>query len=129
MTPEASGYGAHSRIGAPADKYGSTEGKEKTMLVRQVMQTDFFAVQPTESIQEAAKKMKDKHVGIALVLEENRVKGILTELEVAKAMAANADISGPAIEGEVSNLKPAVDDDGNRCCYFSDVQVDLLLNR
>jgi CBS domain-containing protein len=90
------------------------------MLVSQIMKRDFPAVPPTASIQEAAKKMKDRHIGMVLVLEEDHVKGIVTERELTKAMTTNRDASNAA--------QPAAEADPNRCCYFSDVQVDLLLS-
>ncbi len=93
------------------------------MVVSEIMQKDFFTVQPTESLEETAKKMREKQLGTALVLDEGHVKGILTEKEITKAI----DNSGAVLRGDVINRKPAINDDGNRCCYFNDVQVELLL--
>lgn len=95
------------------------------MLVGQIMRKDFFVVQNTDVMEEAVKKMREKHVGLALVYEEDRVSGIVTEEEIEKAMAEvpneSAQVAGTAVKPE-----PAVDD-GHRCCYFNDVQIDLIL--
>lgn len=97
------------------------------MLVSQIMKRDFPAVPPTASIQEAAKKMRDRRVGMVLVLEEDHVKGIVTERELTKAMTADRDVSGASHAGDAAGSQPASEADPNRCCYLSDVQVELLL--
>ncbi len=90
------------------------------MLVSQIMKRDFFAVRPGDQIEDTAKKMRENHVGLALVLEEGLVKGILTEKEIVNTMAA---MYGEA----VLPSETPINDDGNRCCYFNDVQAELLL--
>lgn len=93
------------------------------MVVSEIMQKDFFTVKPNESLEEAAKKMREKQLRMAVVLDAGHVKGILTENEITKA----TDYSRAALAGDVDR-EPTVRDDGNRCCYFNEVQVELLLN-
>ena len=97
------------------------------MLVSQIMQRDVLTMQPTESIQEAAKRMRERHVGVVIVLEEDKFQGILTERELTMAIAANSDSAGSAPSDDVAKREPAVNADRNRCNYFSDVQVERLL--
>lgn len=92
------------------------------MQVSSIMQKDIVSVQPTDSVQKAAKKMRDSHVGMLLVLEEGRVKGIVTDKEITKAMGGISDVEPMRAD----NIMNAGDDDGNRCCYFNEVQVELL---
>lgn len=87
------------------------------MQVSHIMQKDIFSVLPTDSVQKAAQKMKESRSGMLLVLEKGSVKGIVTEKEITSAM------------GRVSEQPTSIsaaDDDGNRCCYFNDVQEELL---
>jgi signal-transduction protein with cAMP-binding, CBS, and nucleotidyltransferase domain len=97
------------------------------MLVSQIMKKDFSAVPPTASIQEAAKKMKNEHAGMAIVLDKGRVKGVLTEKQVATAMTAHTDNPQPSPALAAAARKPS-SDEGNRCCYLNEVQAELLLN-
>ncbi len=100
------------------------------MQVSQVMQRDFITVQSTESIQDAAKKMREKHLGTVLVLEEDHIKGILTEKELIEAMASISTTPGTfPSDVNVMSTEPSVNDNANRCCYFSDLQVELLMGR
>jgi predicted transcriptional regulator len=96
------------------------------MLVSQIMKKDCCDVKHTDLIEVAAKKMRETHAGTALVFEEGHISGIITEKEINSALAAVPSNS---------ELKPAEDlmkveqpsDDKNRCCYFSDVKIELLL--
>jgi CBS domain-containing protein len=108
---------------------GLSPGKEKIMLVGQVMRKDFFVVRNTDVVEEAVKKMREKHVGLALVYEEDHVSGIVTEKEIEKAMAIVPDKSAQIIADAAIKPKPEQTfDDGHRCCYFNDVQIELILN-
>ncbi len=93
------------------------------MLVSQVMQKDFGTVQQYESIQAAANKMREKQVPILLVLDGEHVKGILTETEIREATSSS--------DGQryATNPDSVSAGDEQRCCYFSDVQVELLMDR
>lgn len=94
------------------------------MLVKQLMRRDCLTVLPDDSIQEAAEKMRERHVGVALVFEDEKFSGILTEDEIMNAIAANSDEISPA-----GMKKETVNADGDRCCYFNDVMIDLLVGK
>jgi predicted transcriptional regulator len=96
------------------------------MLVSQIMKKDCCAVKHTDLIEVAAKKMEEKHAGTALVFEEDHISGIITEMELKNALAAGPSNSELSPEGTMMKREPA-SDDGNRCCYFSDVKMELLL--
>lgn len=62
------------------------------MLVKQRMQKKIISVLPTSSIQDAALQMKKKKVGTVLVMENgNKLNGILTDRDIAMAVADNKD--------------------------------------
>ncbi len=88
------------------------------MLVSQLMRKNFPTVLPSDSIQDAARKMREKKAGVALVLEDDEIRGILTEMEINTAIA-NSETGSAVLKGDTK-------DDGNRCCYFNDVSIDLL---
>lgn len=109
---------------------GLSPGKEDVMLVGQVMRKDFFVVRNTDVMEEAVKKMREKNVGLALVYDEGRVSGVVTEKEIEKVMAEAQDKSAQIVSAEAVQSQPdPTIDDGHRCCYFSDVQVELILGR
>ncbi|MBI5741820.1 MAG: CBS domain-containing protein [Nitrospirae bacterium] len=82
------------------------------MLVSQLMHKDFITVRPNESVQEAARKMREKNIGALLVVEDDKFQGILTEKEISAAAAADSGIADK--------------DKKDRCVYFSDVLIDEL---
>ncbi len=89
------------------------------MPISRIMQKDFGTIQQHESIQAAAATMREKQVPVLLVLDKEDVRGILTEKEIQKAMSEG---KGAAASKEYSSA-----DDEHRCCYFNDVQLELLL--
>jgi CBS domain-containing protein len=61
--------------------------------IAEIMSRGLLTVAPGISLQEAARQMDERHVGAALVLEGDALRGIVTERDVLRAVA-----SGP-IEG------------------------------
>jgi CBS domain-containing protein len=57
-------------------------------LVSEHMAGNLVTVAPDELLVAAAKRMAERRVGAALVLEDDRVTGILTERDVLRAVAA-----------------------------------------
>ncbi len=91
------------------------------MLVSEIMRKDFLTLQPTDSIADAAQKMKESKVGVALVLEDEKFRGILTEREIDSVLGM-----GAAASEDIAALNC---DDGNRCHYFNDVLLELLAGK
>ena len=56
-------------------------------LARGHMSRDLLSVEPGVSLTEVAKRMVDKDVGAVLVMEDDRLVGILTERDVLRAVA------------------------------------------
>jgi CBS domain-containing protein len=59
--------------------------------VRDIMSKDLVAVEPTSTVAEAATMMGERHVGSALVIEDDRPTGIFTERDVLRALASDFD--------------------------------------
>jgi CBS domain-containing protein len=55
--------------------------------VRDVMATKLLTVEASLPLAEAARRMHDRSVGAVLVIEQERVRGILTERDVLRAVA------------------------------------------
>jgi len=55
--------------------------------IRDVMTTTLLTVEATQTLTEAAAQMHDRGVGAALVLNGERLTGILTERDVLRAVA------------------------------------------
>jgi len=67
-------------------------------IVRDVMSTNLLAVEATASLTEAAAQMHARRVGAALVLDGERLLGILTERDVLRAVATGGVEGKPVSE-------------------------------
>ncbi|MDI6798776.1 MAG: CBS domain-containing protein [Candidatus Aenigmarchaeota archaeon] len=58
------------------------------MLIKDVMNRNVIATKPGVSVREAAKIMSKYHIGSLVVLEENKIIGILTEGDILRKVIA-----------------------------------------
>lgn len=63
--------------------------------VADYMARELLVVEPETSLGEAARRMAERNVGTVLVLEVDRLVGILTERDVLRAVAAGWDEAQP----------------------------------
>ena len=68
------------------------------MQVRNLMRREVFAVQPGQTLREAAKVMNEHGVGAAVVMDGERLAGILTERDVLRAVATGDDPDQARVE-------------------------------
>lgn len=61
---------------------------ERPLLVRDVMVSDPVVVSPNINVQEIAKIMKEKNIGSVIVVENNRMVGIVTEEDLIRRVLA-----------------------------------------
>lgn len=73
----ALGYGSHARQQAL-----------DSLVVKEAMKTDVVTTTPETTIRDAAKLMLDKKIGCLLVLEGERLVGILTESDFVRLAVA-----------------------------------------
>jgi len=88
------------------------------MEIRECMSKDLVTVNPSSSLEEAAKKMKQKNVGSILVVDQNMMlKGILTDRDIALAIAAEGKSPQTAVEEIMRKDPKSVDITGRieRC--------------
>ena len=70
--------------------------------VNQVMTADPRAVSPSDTLQEAARQMREGDVGVLVVVDGGKVSGIVTDRDiVVRAVADGRDPAGATV-GEVS---------------------------
>ena len=65
--------------------------------LEEIMSREPLVVPPSERLARAATAMQARSVGAAVVVEDARVVGILTERDLARAAAAGADPAGAAV--------------------------------
>jgi CBS domain-containing protein len=65
--------------------------------VAEIMARDVLSVGPRALLVETAQRMQERHVGSALVLEDEQLRGILTERDLLRAVASGR-IEGETVE-------------------------------
>ncbi len=61
------------------------------MLLKEIMRTDLVTIAPEANIREAARKMRDENVGCVLITEGGRLRGCLTDRDIACWLAEGKD--------------------------------------
>src|SRR6266511_1380527 len=79
------------------------------MKVRDVMIRNVVAIEPSASLDEAARRMHEANVGILPVVEAGEVLGVITDRDlVARTVASDADlVSTPVGRGEAMDPREA----------------------
>lgn len=70
------------------------------MLVRHIMQKRVVTAKPILTLKEACEVMSKLHIGSLVVIEDNKISGIITSTDVLKAIAGGKDPNRTTI-GEV----------------------------
>ena len=83
---------------------GGELGKQLALKVKSIMHpiNDVAQITNSDSISSCAKKMTDKPLGAALLLENDSLKGIVTEGDLRKSIASNSEFS--------NSIEPFVND-------------------
>ena len=68
-------------------------------LLRDVAIRHLVTVDPTTTLRRAAKVMTDRGVGCAVVVENERVAGIVTERDVLRAIAEDGNMDEVTVDG------------------------------
>jgi CBS domain-containing protein len=76
--------------------------------IDEIMSRGLLAVEPGSSLQEAARQMDERHVGAALVLEGDALRGIVTERDVLRAVAAGS-IEGVSVSDCMTHHPETID--------------------
>ena len=86
------------------------------MQVREILDVkghDFWSVGPDTSVYDALRLMTDNEVGSVLVVEDGRVRGIVTERDYVRKVV---------MEGK-SSPAPLFAPLGDRCCYICEARL------
>jgi CBS domain-containing protein len=82
-------------------------------LLRDVAVRHLLTIEPTSSLRRAAKSMVDRGVGCAVVIEAEKVAGIVTERDLLRAVANNQRVDDTTVAEvmtrEVISGEPAWD--------------------
>jgi CBS domain-containing protein len=90
------------------------------MLARELMHKELVTILPSGTVHEAALKMKENKVGSVLVVEEGwKLKGILTDRDIAITVAADFKEPKATFAGDVMTKDPITID--------ADAHIDLAL--
>jgi CBS domain-containing protein len=76
--------------------------------IAEIMSRDLLTVEPGSPLQEAARQMDERHVGAALVLEGDALRGIVTERDVLRAVAAGP-IEGVSVSDCMTHHPETID--------------------
>jgi len=86
------------------------------MLVRQCMQKNVITCLPSATIQEVARKMAEQNIGSVLLVDEaGKLKGILTDRDIALAVAAEGREPRATRASEIMTSNP----------QFTEIDADL----
>ena len=77
------------------------------MNLRQIMQKELVTAQPTSSVQEVARKMKEHNVGSVLIVDEGwKLKGILTDRDIALAIGTESKQTSSTWASDIMTQDP-----------------------
>lgn len=82
---------------------GEVQGRWHSLPVREVMRPDVITVVPATPLAQAARLMRDRHIGALPVLKDGAVVGILTEaemLELLESLLCDDGDPGPTFPEE-----------------------------
>jgi len=74
--------------------------------VKEIMVTEVVTITPDQSVTEAARLMEEKRIGSVIVVENNKVVGIITERDFLRLAAAGYDAKTTKVEDGMT--KPPV---------------------
>ena len=81
--------------------------------IRDVMSTELVSVAPNATVAEAATVMGARHVGAALVVEDEALIGIFTERDILRALATDFDAAHHHVGDWMTKEPVTVDPDSS----------------
>ncbi|OGW35674.1 MAG: hypothetical protein A2010_06680 [Nitrospirae bacterium GWD2_57_9] len=77
------------------------------MIVKQLMQKELVTCNPSDSVHDAAAKMKDYGVGAVLIVDEGmNLRGILTDRDIALSVVGDSKDPRTAIVSDIMTPNP-----------------------
>ena len=81
------------------------------MLVREVMRPEVVTTKPEISVRDASKLMVDMRIGSLIVLDKEKILGIVTSTDIVKAIASGKDPENTPIEDAMSKNVKTIEPD------------------
>ena len=88
-----------------ARKVSTTDKKSSEVLLSEIMSANFRWVEPMTPIEDAVQKMLNKNIRRLLVLDNNKLVGIITETDLAKYLRSKLLIDGALEDFAALNRK------------------------
>ena len=80
--------------------------------IREVMSKDLVTVSPTATVAEAATVMGGRHVGSALVMDDDGLAGIFTERDILRALSQDFDAPSHPVSHWMTRAPACVEPEG-----------------
>ncbi|AWR95795.1 CBS domain-containing protein [Acidianus brierleyi] len=74
------------------------------MNIKQIMPKSLVTISKDSSIRDAALKMKENNVSSVLIMDGDKIIGIITERDITRAVADGKSCSEPAIDLATKNI-------------------------
>jgi CBS domain-containing protein len=68
------------------------------MLIKDVMNREIVTINTNISLREASKVMCERHIGSLIVVEDEEIRGILTQTDILRAVAEEKDLDTTIVE-------------------------------
>ena len=114
IVPVTEGNGEHRVVGVATDRdialfLGSKDARPSEIRIRDVMSTRLVASSPEDDLQDVLGKMEEAQVRRILVVENGRLRGVISTADVARVAAQSGK---GRIEKEVGRIIEKVSEPG-----------------
>lgn len=99
------------------------------MKVSDIMSTDVSWVDPSAKLTDIAKMMKDKDVGSIPVVQNNTVKGIITDRDIVIRVISEGKDINQITAGQVMSADPVVIEQSEDIDKAADIMFDYQIKR
>ncbi len=99
------------------------------MNVRDIMSTDVSWVDPSAKLTDIAKLMKDKDVGSVPVVQNNTVKGIITDRDIVIRVISEGKDTNQVTADQVMSADPVVIEESESIDRAADIMFEYQIKR
>lgn len=99
------------------------------MNVRDIMSTDVSWVDPSAKLTDIAKLMKDKDVGSVPVVQNNMVKGIITDRDIVIRVISEGKDTNQVTAEQVMSADPVVIEESESIDKAADIMFEYQIKR
>ena len=99
------------------------------MNVRDIMSTDVSWVDPSAKLKDIARVMKDKDVGSVPVVQNNMVKGIITDRDIVIRVISEGKDTNQVTADQVMSADPVVIEESESIDKAADIMFEYQIKR